>query len=1856
MDEKIELETLELPNSVQIHIQQIVKQNSSLSNQYAKELGTVLTTLAVLPFKDGIQRENFFDKIQSLQGYHIIEIFNVGVAPRAPRQKSARESSVQILQDVTKLFDICASFCYTREVPMRISFDLYLSALKFCFPSDNEQSLPITVVSLLLELVQTFQHRRIKAELKSSANFEMFRRLDVTTSDFFGKILDLFESRRHDGYLLEIINQTVRLATADEKLAIKLVEDATWRSKQTLSSFLLVEWMKLLELANVSSGFAVALAEVDLSGKKIEPFFSGIFSYQAYNFPYQSIISYFWKVFVEINRDCSDLRIPKDKDRMEIFFSHVSQFCVHPKIAILSIQLLAAKSISNDLLRQTLEVFLHKQRQETDFTVKATELVLKVSLLRPEGELLKEIMEFWSRAFSDDPRPATLMCLLAVFEEDPNNERKTAKRILNFLERLRRPILLLMPFWHNIFRFLLKIFPNTFDSRPEVLALIQEAAELAGKAVQGQYQLYFANIQVLTFQFLQWVYEQDCTEEAKSEMILLLSSISHSEIANHRLATTLDREVLIALLLCKQLSFISKENVVRELISLDPRLQERDQRALKLSVKSIASSPECAEEMFFEIFALVKNVIDGKGPKTTAEFFFETLQWLSTVPISNDRRLRVIRYFWNGESETGFKISRFILLLIETQVVVFREGGDEYFDLLVRVVLETFKGDFGLCEQLFCALEPHVQLPSSFVVKVWTAAAAGLISLGLYKKEIDSFCCLPILRSTQGFDSSFETLQLLFLARSTALTLSRRNLRSSPEASSQAMERNNLLGNFVKAARTILVSKTLSTMQKMQFVRKVGDVLLCTTQISTALIPALARLIPYVSGTQCNLPGTDGIQAKVDRIVAILSNPKLVNELSRIPQAVKTDDLFQAVSKNMSDVSSELKSVEILLFIASMQDLGEELFIHLLPFVEETIGKFSSVEDVLEVLKELVHLLRQVKKELIPFMFINFAYFIEKPVEKQKRDKFLLEIAMKWKTSLSHEVLSFLEVPRLLWKAYNTTSAPSKRGELIARLQEIISKNERSRHEWVLNENRGQFLVALFDKLFGQPETAFISRRIACCELEWLIFHSPLSNKDAALAFDLSYLFSQTQGYRQRSLSLSDVRIEDGVFKFYREKTAPEVLDGSTCTTSLIEEGSTSSAMKTQEALLIPVLMAQKLIVCLTRLLGSMENLTENVRSVWKLVCESQQKVKPEVRCGCDFFIDDYQEIFESILTEASSKEIVFLWASQNPHHAVQCSEVILSACRLQRKEIRDTDNEAALNFQTLVSTILSKMRPFYVACGGGIKSDLKHLSTFLKCRLPIQVKTGVLELYQVDIQAGINAGEFLSSWSSIEQSLKLLEKVRSYYEAGEMLPSDSEETEFVWQLLKSFVRHGMINSCEGVIAMYEHLLNLRDPEDPYGLNRLPTWKKAMMVSGDCTARSIDSWCVAFLKTPFVDLKSRDIDAIASLDFDALQLVAPVSEKIKRVIFPEDGFEVTQGEGIKSSSIRERIRLAKLIGDFIDILKLLKPNENPKVSNVTDLVVGTCNELCTTFESGRKKSELYKIRGQALKAIFVEILLSEKESKELFWTNQEDQKESSSRVAVARQRSLLQENPTLCVLRNNGHLDPVLEPLLRRWLSGIVGKRPTLASLTREILQLLPSDFGLAHRAKYQADIQARILSFERNQSLMAELQVAGYNRREQDNPDLWSSPTIELSCFLSKRESSSRRTYFKKLTEVLRSHWYGWTDLLSMCNVDSVEVGGDVVRRDDLFGFQASLKEMEEQVAAVKERARKLSSAPINTEMFSSPEDIDRRINNLLLSERQHRRRIAKLYDRPSVSKPYTIRSNTSLAIGIHWNFPVSF
>ena len=155
------------------------------------------------------------------------------------------------------------------------------------------------------------------------------------------------------------------------------------------------------------------------------------------------------------------------------------------------------------------------------------------------------------------------------------------------------------------------------------------------------------------------------------------------------------------------------------------------------------------------------------------------------------------------------------------------------------------------------------------------------------------------------------------------------------------------------------------------------------------------------------------------------------------------------------------------------------------------------------------------------------------------------------------------------------------------------------------------------------------------------------------------------------------------------------------------------------------------------------------------------------------------------------------------------------------------------------------------------------------------------------------------------------------------------------------------------------------------------------MITEGFSARAIDSWCQAFLLTPLKDLKSRDIEAIFSLSSSSLQLAnvdstslqvnTPLPEMIKRVIFPDNGFQVSDGEGIKTGETNERIRLARLLSEFVNILKPLQPEKNLKVANVRELVVDACQRFCVSYEKEEGIKHLYKIHNQTLKSLLTEI-------------------------------------------------------------------------------------------------------------------------------------------------------------------------------------------------------------------------------------------------------------------------------------------
>lgn len=235
--------------------------------------------------------------------------------------------------------------------------------------------------------------------------------------------------------------------------------------------------------------------------------------------------------------------------------------------------------------------------------------------------------------------------------------------------------------------------------------------------------------------------------------------------------------------------------------------------------------------------------------------------------------------------------------------------------------------------------------------------------------------------------------------------------------------------------------------------------------------------------------------------------------------------------------------------------------------------------------------------------------------------------------------------------------------------------------------------------------------------------------------------------------------------------------------------------------------------------------------------------------------------------------------------------------------------------------------------------------------------------------------------------------------------------------------------------------------------------------------------------------------------------------------------------------------------------------------------------------------------------------------------NKAHEDESSVAVPAARQR----KPPN--VLNQVEVYEPMLV-LLRRWLSSIANK-PTLASHTQEIVQLLLSQdsakTGPSLLEELHNKIQSHTLNFAPNQILISQLQAAGYNQGDPANnsKDLWKSPSVELPCYLSKSKSMSKEVIEKRLTTVLRLHWMQWKILLSILNIPSITIGEANLDTKDLFGLQTTLKEMENQIAAVKERISQVPS-----------EDVDRNIvEQLIRREQQHRDRINEQYKSSRVS-----------------------
>ena len=1833
----------EMPGGSHQQSSQTLGQNDSPLGDTVKDtFKATLTKLEALPFEDEKQKTSFLEKVRRLEEYHVIQVFNLGVVPL----QNYMTDSPEFVEEVTKLFEICFSFCYTADVTKIVAFDFYAKALKFCFPSQPKQCLSTEVVSMLLKLVLIIQEGKLACIVVEEAEQVANQQVKISgTRRFFGDLLAIFENRRDGGCIKEIVDETLKFASADSKISF-IEEHVALGSTHIVSPVLLTNWIRLLKLERVSNRFAFASATMDAKRctRQCVPFSSPILpgiGFQARNLVYESTVCDFVSTLEQMKGSGMEVTLPSDEERLDIYFKRVNNFFHRCGMIETSLKLLATTSISNKMLEEALDQFCCKENRPAqpvlypvaaDFQkAVAFDLVFKVLLLFPGGELVNKVLKFWKQTFSVDADCQNLASLMMLFVEgSPSEDRcfleQRAERTLSFLNWLPSSLLPLLTFWHSFLSSFIKIFPSTFQRRPEVLVFIHKAL-LAARVPAGEKREAYISFELMpTLEFLEWISQQNLTEEIRKEMIWLLMCCADGYCLSLNWKFSIN--VIKQLSLCQQLPFSTKRGLLREVNYLAKQFKEQEKRVLHEFVAGVASNESLAlkDEILSEILGFVKRFVDKDRPmKTIPSNVLQLLSLVSATPISGDRRVKILQK--SKESSIGLLSSIRILELTKSYCHMYRDEANEFFDLLYTAFVEILKEEKDLCTQFY---GQQLRYPMPFQLqKVWVLEVARLVSLGSFNEEIDGWCCFSVLREVSGIVSESEIFELFREVRASTEKLSngmkgRNFITSSPDASDRVPE------TFVLCLVHVVRSVVFSTEEKVLLIQRFCESFLSSPDILSDqdMEYAFNNLIP-LSITEKNdcASNQEEMRLTFDQIMAVLENTTMMTHLSRIP-ADSNRSLCTVLSVMNSNSFSKDNLADIYHFIGSQKDLDKRFFAHFLSLLQVAIQNSTCAQAVLEILQELICIIGAIPAELIPLTMLSFEYLLQSQVDKHERERFVKDVVMKWDSPPKSSVLSYLEVPQLLWKVYTTADCPAKISELTDRTREILKK---------VNKNVESY-CALGDALRLEPRYRN-ERRISCFELEWLVCHSSLSTEEAALACNL--IFGGVQfSERLRCFTLSVVQIEDVCFTVAPEETTTaQVADSdpvSSPIAAMASVGNESSVSESQNASLTPVSIAQKMIRHLKRILGQEEDLTEISLLLWNLLFSTSSGC---AECGTRSpFLDDDVEVFLSILAATSSTEVLLFWAKLNRHHVSQCSEVILKAC----KKIDDAEGvakEACLSFHTAVYNTMETIRrrtpttsslflgmviqqPAW--CFRLVKPQLSHLSNMFGSRLPIDVTLAVLRLFQVNVQAGVTVGEIVSSWSSTQQAVELVKSVQLCCQEEEMSSLNAAQSEFVWQLAEAYGRFYK-NSCKDILVRLKELTVLYDPEDAYGLNRLPKWRQ-MMIAGGFSVHAIDCWCVAFLMSPLEDLTSRDVDAIVDLNSRSLQLVSEsVSQEIKTCIFPEQGFQVTPGEGIKESQTKERLRLARLLGEFLNVLKQRKPDENPKDAVIREIVVDACDELCLThLEKNSRRNDLYKIHGQKLKALFTEVFGKQRKThNEAECTGmlkeQADEEQLKVPSSVARQSSYLHENLPR-VLNHPDVYEPLLV-LLRRWLSGIA-IRPVLASHTREVVQLLFSIHSSEVRAvqikELHGAIEDHILSLEKNQALIANLQAAGYKRGRLGSLHLWSSPSVECAGYLSKTESADSRRFEKKLTEVLRRLWNEWKDILFMLGVASIKVGEAVVCTKDLFGLQDSLMEIEEQVSAVKEMLSQMK--------LQNP-NLDRRVEELMRQEQRHRARIKKLY-----------------------------
>ena len=370
------------------------------------ELKTALAELEVLPFRDDDQKSVFFETVRRIQARHVIQCFKFGVAER----KNSSTENAQFCEEVINIFEICFSSCYTADVEKRIAFDYFATALKFCFPEHSSQCLSTAILSKLLQLVQIFQAGKLATIVCDNTQMANPNLRIKGAKSLFEEVLAILQTRRDQGHLAEIVDQTIRFASKDASISCIGEQVAGWRSEHVVTPVLLSNWVRLLKFEHVSNDFACALAKMDdprctKQHQLVLHPYSPVPLLQPINV-YESKVCYFAEVLENLKSSNIAVTLPLDEERLRILCGHIHHFNCDsspPSLRMTSLKLFANISVSNGVLKGILDQYfkggpslqnlkINEQSLQPEFPqADAFELVFEALKLYPDGRLVNRL-------------------------------------------------------------------------------------------------------------------------------------------------------------------------------------------------------------------------------------------------------------------------------------------------------------------------------------------------------------------------------------------------------------------------------------------------------------------------------------------------------------------------------------------------------------------------------------------------------------------------------------------------------------------------------------------------------------------------------------------------------------------------------------------------------------------------------------------------------------------------------------------------------------------------------------------------------------------------------------------------------------------------------------------------------------------------------------------------------------------------------------------------------------------------------------------------------------------------------------------------------------------------------------------------------------------------------------------------------------------------------------------------------------------------------------------------------------------------------------------------------------------------